>query len=620
MVHTERVRAQHDIESVREAAEAEAEGMLSREHAKSETRRELAILLGGELMELEWRRQREGEESLERDHITYSLIHAVATEGSRCAEAAERRVRAEREQLVLACAVTVERGKRATVERDEAECRLLIRRASIPPKVVDEEAMARRLIDADYARALLPSFRWHALWLAEVTAAVDLELSSKREAHKAAVRELDTLRERAGISEGVLSEETNKRGALLRANKVLRQALDSCHFADICRVELDNLQLKEATVRVLTEREAERDAQRLALGLCSYLTSESASQSGTALEGVRRVAQAADIEADAMLRGGSRSENAVRAVAANCRRTAAQLPRYQRDQKERWDFTYRILNAASRGLSSGLLDAALIEEALGAAFAEALRGGYPHFEAYMHVADSPHPGANWKRRLFVFNNGNLSHSAPGQTKSRTLLRVDSILAVRSDASGPSCPDETSRERPNGRYQTFLWSVETVAGDKFRFACPTQQERVEWVRALTEAHKVFRRNTGGDTRRLAAMKKSPSVRTAASRRQVGVSPSPVSIVETDNKEPTEGSWYIGEQSPAGVHEEGWGARAANEGWGARPPQPQPPPRQPWEAPPRQPWEWEEGEPIFAAPDAVSSRATEINGVFVDPQLI
>eukprot|EP01065_Artemidia_motanka_P053537 TRINITY_DN995_c0_g1_i1.p1 TRINITY_DN995_c0_g1~~TRINITY_DN995_c0_g1_i1.p1 ORF type:complete len:1038 (+),score=385.49 TRINITY_DN995_c0_g1_i1:1479-4592(+) len=512
VLHAERVRAQQELEAERLRAEEEAGCERARRDGDERVVRLRVQLHYSEGQEQEWRRAHERSETEARHAMLLALARAAALEGGRWGEWARQAAADERSQLVLACASTVERGKRADIERREAEDRLqamdsVALRLGVSQsfaRLAGCENEGRQQLLAAHAAGVEEAVRPHAAWMAQALTASLLEASSLRSTVQAAHQELAALREKAGDAERGLHDETNRTGAMLRANKVLRQALDACRFTDLCRVQLDAVQLRERASRALTERDAERDVHRLALSLCARLVGCGAQQSASGCEGARKHAGAADAEAEAMLRGGpmARTDTAARTLSAYCRRVAVQLPRLQRDLKLRWDAAHRALATASKGISGAYMETALLDDEFGPGFAEALRGGYPSCEGWMHAADSAAPGANWRRRYFSFEHGALSYQTPAMTRPKTVVTIDCIVAAAAEPSGPSAPDgPDARERPNGRYGSFMWAVETSSGERLRFSCPSQQERLMWVTNVGEAITQFSRNTGCDVRRL-----------------------------------------------------------------------------------------------------------------------
>eukprot|EP01062_Namystynia_karyoxenos_P054143 TRINITY_DN4435_c0_g1_i3.p1 TRINITY_DN4435_c0_g1~~TRINITY_DN4435_c0_g1_i3.p1 ORF type:complete len:1264 (+),score=431.33 TRINITY_DN4435_c0_g1_i3:435-3794(+) len=537
VLHNDRARAQAGLDEERARAADDAAAERARYGASELSARLAAQLHVVELREQEWRRVADREEAASREALLSVLTQAATEEGARWGAWAQRVAHEERSQLVLACASTVEKAGRAAVEREEGAARTAyteslchrLAAARHLESVLEGEQARRRTIEAAYAAGVGELCRPHSAWVSHSLVSLLLEHSRLRDSHAAASQELEAARGQLGEAHRGLTEETNKVGALLRANKVLRAALDTCRFADICRVRLDSLQLREHAGRVVVLNDAEQGRHRIALSAAARMLAASAAQGANQHEALAQAVAAADADAEALVRGGpaARSDGAVRAVAANCRRAAVQLPRHQRAHRARWEAAQRVLASASKGISGAYRDYALFDDAYGAAHENAIRGGYPQLQGWMHVADSVRPGASWRRRFFTFDSGTLSYQSPAFSRAKVVLTVDSLVAVHTEPSGPSAPDGAeARERPGGRYGSFLWVAESAGGERQRFSCPTQQERRGWIKAMNAAITHFSQSTGRDARKVPrGAQHPPPVAAPSPRRHGGPSASP-----------------------------------------------------------------------------------------------
>ncbi|KAJ9452054.1 hypothetical protein DIPPA_30710 [Diplonema papillatum] len=418
--------------------------------------------------EAERRRLIAEEAASDRDAFVNYLFAALRNEAKNWSSWAKARTREEHGQMLLASTATVEKAERAAIENDESTVRADRIRAIAHPMAYftsvrtlhSAEEGERSSIVKQWAVVSNDMVLEHSQFLTSISVDLHARFMKLKEDNIVAMTDLYAIRERLGSMEKESKEETNKVGSLLRANKVLQNALSSCRFLDIHRVRLDSTQLKEDTFRRNIEVESLAARQRVAL-LCARNCVISSL-------------------------AGMRSRDSMR--------FSSPMSSPVLHPSSRFEFS-----SAAKNCNSALVAAASVMDQLATGFfrddlfshhdeldrQQAFGSGeYPVKEGWLFRADM----STWVNRFFVFENGNLMYVSPNSAARRAVVvTVDGITEVSPLVS----PDE----QPGGKFSSFLWEVKTISGDRVKFCSPTVVDRSEWVAVIKEAMTLHARFTG-----------------------------------------------------------------------------------------------------------------------------
>ena len=462
-------------------------------------------------------------EIVEREHILHQFFRELQGQEQRWRDWGEQRVAAERHQLVLACTATVEKANRAKAESEELEKRVnLLGRITHPiaqiacgERIMLKESEKRALIERDWGVFFVVAQQRKTQQSTDTWVEIQQKNEILQKKYNSQNKNLHDITDKHTEVSSGYQDATNRVGSLLRANKVLQQSLGSCQFLDIHRVRMDSMLLTEDTNRRAIEVQAAVSYEQSVLKLVSYLLSDAGQMGAPLLSSIHSYARSAANDADAMARtGGGVSDYSLRSLATTCGRVSSSLPKLQKEQQGAMDIASSLINSAALNLDpDNLFGLSLFDDD-----DPTVQGGiYSTMEGWLHRQEQ----GIWTNRYFTFSNGNLVYTSPNGNNTQLLLSIEGLCSVTSEPN-------KGEDYPNGKYGSFIWSVEMVSGSRVKFSAPTIGERQEWINSFKEAITQHSKYSGRGTAQLTANNKlvrKVTISRSASGANTWGSPSP-----------------------------------------------------------------------------------------------
>eukprot|EP01060_Flectonema_neradi_P036688 TRINITY_DN713_c2_g1_i3.p1 TRINITY_DN713_c2_g1~~TRINITY_DN713_c2_g1_i3.p1 ORF type:complete len:837 (+),score=197.52 TRINITY_DN713_c2_g1_i3:1206-3716(+) len=481
LLQEERKKFQIEVDDVRKS-ETEQAAVRAQESFVELTKLRHARNISNTIIdEIESRSNKHYLEQNERSILVQHFIRDLQKQEYLWREWSEQKVSAERHQLVLACTATVEKSERAMAESEELRKRInLLQRITNPiahiacaERISLRESEKRACIERDWGVFFVIAQQQKTRQSTDTW----VEIQQKNEAITKKLhlqqKELVDINEKHSEASIGHQDATNRVGTLLRANKVLQQALGSCQFLDIHRVRTDSMLLTEDTNRKAIEVQAAVSFEQSVLKLVSQLLKDAGHLTTPLLSSIHSYARSAANDADAIARsGGGASDYSLRSLATTCGRVSSSIPKLQKEQQSAISFASSLIHSVASALNpDNLFGLSLFDDE-----DPTIQGGiYSTMEGWLHK----HEQGTWTNRYFTFANGNLTQKSPNNNTTQLVLSIEGVCSAVSEPN-------KGEDYPNGKYGSYIWSLEMVSGERIKFSAPTISERQEWVNTVKEA--------------------------------------------------------------------------------------------------------------------------------------